>query len=214
MQGKAGSRSERSFSLRRFRCSHGDVTKAGFQTAGPCGRSPRAPHPRGRGRKRERGSPRPRQRRRRPGCRAARACAEAHLRLDPPPVVVRERVAAPVPQLLQHAAVHRQAVVDLREELVYVRVVGAQQAVADLRELGTREGARGGQAEWRGSAKRPLASRPPFSLTPLPSLPLRNTFGGNTQMARQQLHVQVTYAERSPERCTRLRPWRSRQGAR
>lgn len=46
MQGKAGSRSERSFSLRRFRCSHGDVTKAGFQTAGPCGRSPRAPHPR------------------------------------------------------------------------------------------------------------------------------------------------------------------------
>lgn len=184
MQGKAGSRSERSFSLRRFRCSHGDVTKAGFQTAGPCGRSPRAPHPRGRGRKRERGSPRPRQRRRRPGCRAARACAEAHLRLDPPPVVVRERVAAPVPQLLQHAAVHGQAVVDLREELVYVRVVGAQQAVADLRELGTREGARGGQAEWRGSAKRPLASRPPFSLTPLPSLPLRNTFGGNTQMAR------------------------------
>lgn len=68
---------------------------------------------------------------------ATRPGHSAYLCLDVLPVVLAELAATLPVQLLQDAAVDGQAVVDLRQERVYVRVVGAQQALADLRELRT-----------------------------------------------------------------------------
>lgn len=166
-----------------------------FEQKGPAvtssgGGRPKGPPPHSRGRTHERGSPRPltcpsasppASPQTRVACRP-RLLSEAYLRPDSLPVLVRELVAALVLQLLQNAAVYGQAVVDFCEELVYVRVVGAQDAVADLRELRTREGGRGrGDAACDrlgvGRAKRLPESRPPFSLTPLQSLPLKYFWG-------------------------------------
>lgn len=61
----------------------------------------------------------------------------AYLCLDLLPVVVHEPAATLPVQLLQDAAVDGQAVVNLSEKLVYVRVVGAEHALADLCELET-----------------------------------------------------------------------------
>lgn len=66
---------------------------------------------------------------------------QAYLRPDSAPVLIGELAATLVLQLLQDAAVYGQAAVDLRKELVHVRVVGAQDAATDLCELSTREGA-------------------------------------------------------------------------
>lgn len=73
----------------------------------------------------------------RPPSKVAPSPWRAYLCLDLLPVVVREPAATLPIQLLQDAAVDGQAVVDLSEELVYVCVVGAEHAPADLCELET-----------------------------------------------------------------------------
>lgn len=59
----------------------------------------------------------------------------AYLHLDLLPVLLRELLPTLLIQLLKDAPVYSQAVIDLGEELLYVGVVGAQYAVADLYEL-------------------------------------------------------------------------------
>lgn len=101
---------------------------------------------------------------------ATRPGHSAYLCLDVLPVVLAELAATLPVQLLQDAAVDGQAVVDLREKRVYVRVVGAQQALADLRELRT-----GCQLARRA---RSLGGReaPPGVPTAFSPTPLRSAF--------------------------------------
>ena len=59
----------------------------------------------------------------------------AYLYLDLLPVFFCEFMTTPVLQLLKNTSVYGQAVVNFREELLYVSVVGAQDAVTDFCEL-------------------------------------------------------------------------------
>lgn len=103
----------------------------------------------------------------RAGQRAQAGPGTAYLCLDLAPVLLGE-LAAPLPlQLPQDAAVDGQAVVDVCEELLEVRVVGAQQAPADLCELSTWP-----RRAWWGPKGAPAGGPDPFPPTCLQALPL------------------------------------------
>lgn len=71
-------------------------------------------------------------------CRGQENRSEAYLHLDFLPVLLCDLMTMLFVQLLKDAAIYCQAEVDFWEELIYVGVVGAQDAMADFCELSDR----------------------------------------------------------------------------